>query len=155
MRAIDKVGAYIIHLGVNDLKSLAPTKVIELLKKSLIHLLETSAAKVIFSTVLPVYKGHLNNKIKHFNNLAEDLITELRGVPSYADRLFTNFNRGFTRYEVQENTNLYDPDQIHLNLNGTAKLCFYLFEALRRSKALPNTTIPQHAAFPRYIHRYR
>ena len=69
--------------------------------------------------------------------MAEELISEFRKNKGYEERLYTIFNRGFTRYEVSDISSLYNSDRIHLNGNGTAKLCFYLIESLRRSKILP------------------
>ena len=154
IRAVDRVSVYIIHLGVNDLKIMNPAKVLEFLTNSIKHLLATSNAKVLFSKILPVEESRLNDKIKYFNTRAEEFITNLRKSSGYENRLFTIFNSGFTKYEVSDMRNLYS-DSIHLNENGTAKLCFYLQEALRRSDVLPTSSVNSNRPQPIYPSRFR
>ena len=126
VRSYQGLDTIIIHLGINDLKNSSARSVIEELRGSLLHLLQTTAAKILFSLVLPTGRDtHLNNRITEFNGLAVDLIDSLRKNIWIRGRLSTILNGGFTRYAFEDIQNLYDPDKIHLNERGISKLCWY------------------------------
>ena len=134
IRTFGGIDRVIIHLGVNDLKTLSPTKVVEELRGVLLNLAETSSAKIFFSLVLPVgINTGLNERIMEFNRLAIKLIDNLRDNVRLRRRLFTIFNNGFTKSYFQDVSHLYEQDRIHLIKGGTAKLCSYFKHALEYS----------------------
>ena len=131
IRSYAGIDTIIIHLGVNDLKLNPPDKVIQDLKRALLHLSETSSAKIFYSLVLPVgNRLRLNANIKNFNKQAIDLITNLRDQTEINKRVFTIFKDGFIKNDVEAMRNLYNHDLLHLNKDGTAKLCWYFKNAL-------------------------
>ena len=135
IRSFSRIDSYLIHLGVNDLKHDNPASAIEYLRNAIHHLLKTNKnAKVIFSLVLPTMPHQLTKNIDLFNHLATELITELRSLPEGKNRIFTSFNTGFVRHNVDDIKNMYEDDCKHLNeSDGTAKLSLYFKRILMKA----------------------
>lgn len=89
VRSVNGLDVIVVHLGVYDLKHMSTIYAIQELRGVLLHLVQTTAAKIMFSLVLPI--GHRVNKA------AIDLITGMRKDPRLIRRISTIFKDGPTK----------------------------------------------------------
>ena len=118
--------AIVIGLGLNDVRTMAPStaadKLFRLIDKLLV---ENTRIKILVSCLVPVFSKqdpYLGNHAKDYNFIIERLITDMRHEESLQDRLFTVFHRSFRREDELNVDELYRDDGIHLSQAGTSKL---------------------------------
>ena len=120
-----QVQAYVIELGINDLKSRGVRDTFESLRRIITRLLETTTSKIAVSLVLPNLRSkELQDKTDEYNSIVVNYITDLRNNRGCSSRVFTIFNANFIR-KTQEQL---DQDQvfndgIHVSDIGTKMLC--------------------------------
>ena len=123
------IDAYVINIGVNDLKSEHPEESFKRLQDLIDRLLTFSNAKILVSLILPTTNNQkINDKIYDFNYNIREHTKFLRNDRGFSDRLFTIFNNAFFA-PIDVTRDFYD-DWIHLSPYGLRVHCSNIKHAL-------------------------
>ena len=94
--AREKIDAYVIDVGINDLKNNNPLGSVDRACRIANHLLTYSRAKVIVNLIIPTSNNQgINRKVDIFNTGITQFISDLRKSRDFNGRLFTSFNNAF------------------------------------------------------------
>ena len=147
------VDAYILQLGINDLRHLKESdtrgfqKAVEAAKASISLLILSSSAKVAvcLPTATPSLQT-LNRLVTKFNELINSHISQLRTNKTCNSqlRLFTINNNNFRNYERDGKPNPLAGDGLHVNDYGIKKLCLNIKLGLQRAFGFANSVHRSH-----------
>ena len=149
-----EINAYVVQLGVNDLRPNSCTsrttpaykKAISAATETLTCLLQTSNTKVAVSLPTPTPNNQrLQQAVTAFNEDLNTWISDTRNtkIHNAHRRLFTIDNRSFRSFEGDTRPTPFENDGLHINSYGLKKLCsnikFGLFRAFGFNHALNKT----------------
>ena len=142
IRAQPNIDAYVIELGVNDLKSKSPEVVLDLLDTLLGHIRSWSPfSKIIISPPLltKIKTDPLSQKVRSYRDLLDNWIASFRRKDA---NLFSVYNRSLINIPDERLNDVYEQDDatgIHLNAKGTSWLAAVIKRTVFHSLDIPYT----------------
>ena len=128
------IDAYVLDLGINDLKKLTPNVTMTFAKSLIDRLLMYTKAKVVINLIPPTtHNRTLNKKVEDFNYQMLEFTRYLRSEGGLKHRVFTVFNKAFINTIDNTPTDLYTGDGIHLSEKGFRVHCSNIKRALFKS----------------------